>query len=151
IEAILNSRPLSPLTSDPEDVSALTPAHFLIGKKLIALPELNVLDIPEGRLRRFQRMQAMVQQHWTRWQREYLSELQVRTKWRQTSQQRLKIGTLVLIRNDNLCTLNWQLGRITSIHPDKDQVIQVVGVKVRGGEVTRAVNRICALPIEESE
>ncbi|KAF2878650.1 hypothetical protein ILUMI_27518 [Ignelater luminosus] len=128
--------------------------NFSTPKPNISVNHLNINmhDSIDDKITKFWQLEeAMVQQHWTRWQREYLSELQVRTKWRQTSQQRLKIGTLVLVRNDNLCTLNWQLGRITSLHPGKDQVIRVVGVKVRGGEVTRAVNRICALPIEESE
>ena len=39
IETCLNSRPLIPLTDEPDDLEALTPGHFLIGSPLTSLPE----------------------------------------------------------------------------------------------------------------
>lgn len=40
IEGILNSRPLCPLTEDPEDYSALTPAQTTT-----SIPEYNLTDV----------------------------------------------------------------------------------------------------------
>lgn len=50
IEAILNSRPISPMSSDPNDLLALTPAHYFIGEPMRMLPENDLLDIPANKL-----------------------------------------------------------------------------------------------------
>ncbi|GFS93322.1 integrase catalytic domain-containing protein [Trichonephila clavipes] len=39
IEACLNSRPLTPLSNDPQDLQLLTPGHFLIGAPMPSFPE----------------------------------------------------------------------------------------------------------------
>lgn len=148
IEGILNSRPLCPLTQEPDDLLPLTPGHFLIGKPLTRLPDIDVTDVPINRLTKWQHLQAMSQHFWRRWQKEYLSELQVRVKWKQNFQNLIKAGTMVLVKNDNLPPMNWQLGRVLTLHPGKDGVTRVVDLKVNGGTITRAINRICALPIE---
>lgn len=54
IEEILNSRPITCLSSDPNDMIVLTPAHCLIGKPLIALPEGKLTSVPANCLSTWQ-------------------------------------------------------------------------------------------------
>lgn len=149
IESILNSRPLSPLSSDPRDLEALTPAHFLIGKKPTSLPDPDVSDVPETRLGRYQRLQQLQQHFWRRWSKEYISELQIRTKWH-TSKGELSLGSLVLLRQENTPPQRWCLGRIVALHPGNDGVARVATIRTSKGEVKRAFTKICPLPIEHS-
>lgn len=64
IEAAMNSRPLTPLTEDPNDLSVLTPAHFLTGESLSVLPVPDFSTYPISRLNHYQRLQQRVQQFW---------------------------------------------------------------------------------------
>lgn len=45
IEACLNSRPLAPLSTDPDNLQPLTPAHFLVGESMTSFPDTDVTDI----------------------------------------------------------------------------------------------------------
>jgi hypothetical protein len=101
IEACLNSRPITPLSNDPTDLSALTPGHFLIGETLMSPPQHDVTDVPTTRLSRYQVLEKLRQHFWTRWSKEYLHQLQQRGKWHKTRQPP-PLGHLVLLREDNL-------------------------------------------------
>lgn len=83
-------RPLSPLSDDPNDFEPLTNAHFLVGRKLTTVPDPHVTHIPTNRLSTFQRLQCIVQHFWKRWSREYISELQIRSKWKEKGSASLK-------------------------------------------------------------
>ncbi|XP_055590023.1 uncharacterized protein LOC129742186 [Uranotaenia lowii] len=80
IESILNSRPLCPLSDDPNDIRAITPAHFLIGREFQAIAEPSYHDIPANRLSRWQFLQDLKQKFWKIWMTHYLHELQQRQK-----------------------------------------------------------------------
>lgn len=54
VEVILNSRPITQLSSDPSDLSYLTPGHFLIGEPISSFPEPNLTTVPENRLKFWQ-------------------------------------------------------------------------------------------------
>ncbi|XP_076247789.1 uncharacterized protein LOC143187453 [Calliopsis andreniformis] len=148
IEAILNSRPLTPLSSDPNDCIALTPAHFLIGGSLQTLPEYEISDIRNNRLSLWQHTQKIKQHFWNRWHREYLHELHTRSKWHVDANNNIKEGMLVLIREDNLAPLQWKLGRIMELHPGEDKIIRVVSVRTPLGIYKRSVKKLAPLPIE---
>ncbi|XP_018311206.1 uncharacterized protein [Mycetomoellerius zeteki] len=80
IEVILNSRPITALSNDPNDLSYLSPGHFLIGDTLTGIPEPTLTEIQEGRLSKWQRTEQMRQHLWNRWSKDYLNQLQQRTK-----------------------------------------------------------------------
>jgi len=146
IEGILNSRPLSPLSSDPNDYAPLTPAHFTIGRAYTTLPDPKLLHIPEGRLSNWQRVQQLQQHVWKRWSKEYISELQRVTKWRVPFPD-LQEGRLVLLKDDSVPPANWRLGRISGVHRGNDNTVRVADVKTSTGTVRRALAKLCPLPI----
>ncbi|XP_011882885.1 PREDICTED: uncharacterized protein LOC105570364 [Vollenhovia emeryi] len=150
IEAILNSRPLTPLSGDPADLNALTPGHFLIGSSLTAMPEPQLAEVPLNRLTRFQLISKLVQGFWKRWAREYVTQLQTRQKWKKLQEHpHLKIGALVMLRDDNAPPLQWRLGRITEMFKGSDGLIRTLEIKTSFGLTKRAIQKICILPLEE--
>nr|XP_012233626.1 PREDICTED: uncharacterized protein LOC105678692 [Linepithema humile] len=148
IEAILNSRPLTPMSADPDDLEALTPGHFLIGRPLVAICEPDVADIKVNRLNRYQLMEQMRQSFWKRWSIEYLTQMQQRHKWKRRHEP-ISNGTMVVLREQNIPPMSWRLGRVVKVHPGKDGLIRVVDVRTSSGTYQRPLNKICVLPIHE--
>ncbi|GFW23653.1 integrase catalytic domain-containing protein [Trichonephila clavipes] len=147
IEAILNSRPLTPLSSDVDDLEVLTPAHFLIGRPITAIVEPSLLQCESNRLNVWQRITKSVQTIWKRWSLSYLNSLQQRKKWI-VNKENLKLGDMVLIREENLPPCKWLLGRVVKIYMGKDKKVRVVDIKTGKGIYKRSINRLSILPIE---
>ncbi|XP_070855575.1 uncharacterized protein [Drosophila suzukii] len=144
IEACLNSRPLCPLTADPDDLEALTPAHFLIGDTLLAPAHCRPKN--SSFREQFLSHQNLIRQFWTQWSRDWLSHLQTRPKWCQ-EKENFKINELVLMKDDQLPPSQWSLGRITSLHPGEDSLVRVVTLKTKSGSQKRSISKLCRLPI----
>ncbi|XP_029667053.1 uncharacterized protein LOC115237852 [Formica exsecta] len=148
IEAVLNSRPLTALSSDPKDLSPLTPSHFLIGDYMMQPVQKSYLDIPDNKLSRWQHIQKVRQDFWIRWQKEYLTELQRRQKWT-TGDKTIKKGTLIFLKEDHLPSLQWTIGRVQELHLGPDGETRVITVKTAKGQYKRSVRDACPIPIDD--
>jgi hypothetical protein len=149
IEAILNSRPLVAESKDPEDVTALTPGHFLVGRPLVTLAEPNLLDVTNNRLIRWQLLQKITQHFWKRWSVDYLTTLQKRAK--ATGITNIDLNMVVLLKEDNLPPTHWLLGKIVALHPGQDGIVRVVSIKTKNGLFKRPTVKVCILPIHDNE
>lgn len=145
IEAVLNSRPLCPLNSEPEDFRVLTPGHFLVGDALLAPPNQTIMNLPLKQ--RYLNMQRMYQQFWSHWSSNWLSHLQSRPKWQKPTEN-LKLNDLIIVKEDNQPPNQWLLGRIIELHPGDDELVRVVTIKTKNGVYKRSVAKICRLPID---
>ncbi|XP_018316614.1 uncharacterized protein [Mycetomoellerius zeteki] len=147
VEGILNSRPITSLSSDPNDILVLTPAHYLIGKSLTSLPEGDLSHVPANRLSIWKHITKVRQDFWTRWHIEYLNELQKRVKWVKDGP-KIEVGTIVTIKDKNLPCLQWALGRIMRLHPGEDGIARVATVQTASGVIKRSTSLLCPLPLE---
>lgn len=147
IEANMNTRPLTPLSDDPNELDVLTPGHFLAGCPLLSLPDPDYKSIPANRLDHYQQLQQIIQNHWQRWRKEYLTELN--QQWKLSGSSRsLQVGQMVLLREDGKPSVAWPLARIEAVHPGEDGIVRVATIKTRSGNYKRAVSKLCPLPID---
>ncbi|CAH2207694.1 jg24468 [Pararge aegeria aegeria] len=148
VESILNFRPLSLISSDPRDFLPLTPAYFLVGRSLTAPVYEDMRHNTGTSLSRYKRLEQIRHHFWERWSKEYISELQTRCKW-MSGVDTLQPGMMVIIKDDNLPPLRWQLGRITNAVPGKDGISRVADIRTATGVVRRSFAKICPLFFED--
>ena len=148
VEAILNSRPLTPLSVDANDLHPLTPGHFLVGGPLLALPEPLAAKDSQTPSKRFELLRALHHDFWQRWRKEYLSNLQTREK-RKRDGAPIREGDVVLIVEDNVAPLQWPCGRIVKLIHGSDNIARVAVVKTVKGNYTKPIVKLRRLPTEQ--
>lgn len=140
VTAIINARPLVPVSSDPDAPLILTPSALLT-QKFDPIPtppgEFTKADIYT---RQWKRVQALADTFWARWQREYLHMLQGRQKW-QRSKPNLKEGDVVLLKDMQLKRNEWPMGVIVKTLPSRDGVVRKMEVKVTRDKIAKTFCR----------
>ncbi|XP_074030342.1 uncharacterized protein [Leptinotarsa decemlineata] len=144
IEYIINSRPLTHISVDPNEPEAITPNHFL----LLRPGDVRSFGNVELSSRKQWRIaQALADTYWKRWVIEYRPTLLQRRKWHDKTNP-IRIGDIVLIVDEKAPRNQWIIGKIEETFPGKDGVIRVVRIKNKHGTYVRPVTKVCILPVK---
>lgn len=148
IAACMNSRPLIALDDDPSACEALTPAHLVLGRRLIGPIQFDYTEIPDNRLLRWRMIQKVSQEFWLRWQQEYVAHQIETTKWNKRNEN-INVGDIVLVKHDNLPPTHWPLARVVNTFPGDDGCVRNVEVKLGSTTFRRGIRKIARLPIND--
>ena len=150
VEACLNSRPLTAMTShDSDGIHPLTPGHFLLLRPPTAYPELPGLPEEPSKVKKWHLCQSLVQHFWDRWSREYLQSLQARSKWKRPTPN-LQVGDVVIIKEDRTFACHWPLARILQTYPGQDGLVRVALVQTGNSTYKRPITKLALIHREEA-
>ena len=127
--AIVNSRPIVSVSSDPEAPGTLSPYTLLTGKTrpIASTGDFQAEDMYARQW--WKRAQYLADQFWARWRKEYLSSLQVRQKWSRPARE-FQIGDVVLVKDIQLPRYQWPLALVIGTSESHDNVVRRVTVRM---------------------
>ena len=149
VEAILNSRPISYISSEDMD-EPLTPSHLLLGHRLCTLPcSVTRSKDPESGgsedlSRRLQHLNQILEHFWKRWRSEYLMGLReshAHSQKPRNGHRTLALVEVVLIYDSDQPRTQWRIGRVEGLLEGSDGAVRGASLRVQSGKKTILLNR----------
>jgi Family of unknown function (DUF5641)/Integrase core domain len=137
VEAVMNSRPLTLA----EDGESLTPAHFLINRRLDMQAAVFKVDNHSARWALINSIQNQLKEEWLKVVAQGLQKI---TKWK-TQGAGLKEGQIVLITEPVLPNGDQLMGQIIKIEVGEDKIARSAILKTKNGETKRSVRQLVLL------
>eukprot|EP00731_Ephydatia_muelleri_P024188 Em0016g459a len=142
IEAILNSRPISYIST--EDIEEpLTPSHLIIGRRICNLPDItessddadfNPKLSTEQLSQRARYLKTVLDNFWRRWWMDYLLELRETHRYANTRVAQNKViavGDIVLVYESSLPRTFWRLAKVEKLIKGTDGEIRGAFIRVK--------------------
>ena len=133
-EPIINCRPLTYVSENPQELVPLTPDMFLIENRSSNVEDIDQLN-RQSLVKRIKYRSKLLDDLRQRFRKEYLSQLVQKHNEKRCREP--EIGEIVLIGDDNKKRLFWPLAKITELIPGRDGKIRTVRLKTQHGTVLR--------------
>ena len=160
VQAVVNDRPMTFISSDIDDPQPLTPSKLLYGFDVTALPHPHVdtEDLADdykdqGEMNRAMKRRALLFQHFNqRFKTEYLAALRERHTYQQTKRRELqeiiKVGDVVLINNRDLPRINWKLAVVKKLLRGPDGKVRAAELHTSSGGTNRSIHLLHPLEVQ---
>ncbi len=150
-EAILNSRPLTPVYDDElKETEYITAGDFLVGRPLKAAPSPKPSTAKVSSLKRWNLTQRLTADLWEQWLRSYLSTCAYRDKWRRQSRP-LEVRDIVFVKDETLRVREWPVARVEKIYAGSDGQVRAADIRCGGRTYTRPTVKLILLEKEKDE
>lgn len=147
----INNRPLTQLSSDPDDQEALNANQILIGRTNHTQYDYNFDDNELVGRATWKAAHVYADRFWRRWTVEYRSQLLKRTKWfDDRGYYEYCLGDLVMIADQNLPRGSWPRGIISQTYPGPGQKIRTVEVETANSKFKRPVTKIIFIKLKSA-
>lgn len=143
ITAIINSRPIAPISTDADSPQILSPA-MLLTQRPSAQPPPGKFTEKDLYKEQWRQVQCLADRFWSRWKTEYLQTLQNRRKWSK-SHPNIEKGDIVLLKDCKAARNDWPMALVTNTFPSNDGRVRKVELKV----TKHGANKIFLRPVSE--
>ncbi|XP_046632671.1 uncharacterized protein LOC124312218 [Daphnia pulicaria] len=147
VAGLLNTRPLTYASSDPEDFRPLTPNDFL-NRPPTSYPPAGSFDDASPR-EHYRYLQRVLNLFWSMWKTTYLQSLAARKKWK-IKRPNLEVGDVVLEINKNFRRGEWSIGHVAKVFPGTDGCVRAVDIQLPTGIFRRGITELCLLESSSS-
>jgi len=156
VEAMMNDRPLTYVSSARDDPEPLTPSHLLHGRRLTSLP---FCERPEASCshsnrddvtRRAQRHAQLIDHFWRRWTHEYLTSLREYQRSSGTNHETIRVGDVVIVHDDFTPRSRWTLAVIEELCTGNDGFTRAARIRTSKGLTTRPIVKLYPLEFANS-
>ena len=159
IEAMLNDRPLTYVSSDLSDPEPLTPSHLLYGRRLRPVPypfnNPEEQDDPDylcadNMRKRMDRQTDLIEKFWTRWRREYLTSLRQFNQISGQNKQAIKQGDIVIVHDDKP-RMQWRLAVVEKLIVGRDKLVRAANIRMGTYRTSRPIVKLYPLEVRSEE
>ncbi|XP_055910901.1 uncharacterized protein LOC129945267 [Eupeodes corollae] len=134
-EGMVNIRPLTYVSSDPLDISPLTPAHFIHGHGSLANSQ-NLVTSSDMQQLWAQRLK-ITNMLWSRWRTEYVQLLRSFHHSQGHSSNQLKSNDVVLVFDSAKPRIAWKLAVVEAAFIGRDGKVRACEIRYADGSKTR--------------